>query len=313
MQREKPVLRVGRKTVWAGAVLVATFNAAMFASVAVDKAYIRRVAHKIIAPGSRDTDIVKAVTAFVHDDVYHLTRQEVDQFSWYLRVNYLYSRLRPGPRSILEHGEHLAPCQSNSRVFKELLAAHGINSRLVIQHDDNLIGIHSVMEVDYAGTKGIVGPSFGIIYQHPDGRPATLKELRDDRELFVWNARRGFAYGWGPNSKAVKMALPLDDYDFDNAYYFNYRWFGPIRWPIVKFSLRLFGADGPYYFARPGWYTYPAYTCAFALDALLVAGLLVLLSGRRIVRRFRQRRLSESTAAHVKGSRTSHPVNFTTR
>lgn len=247
----------------------------------MDKAYIAGVASQIIPFGSKDTDVVNAMTAYVRDNIYHPTAEEVARFPWYVRWNYLYNRFRPGPQTVLRFGtHHVGPCQSNSRAFKALLDAHGIDSRTIIQHDDDLIGMHSVVEVDYAGVHGICGPTFGLVYKHPDGRPATLQDLRRDRDLFLSNVSRGFAYGWGPNAKDVKRPLPADIYHFRNAYYFNYKWFGPFRWIVFKWLNGILGEDGPMLVVRPEWYTYPAYTTAIVLDSAVVALLILWWMGR---------------------------------
>lgn len=258
-------------------------NAALWASVEVDKAYIAGVASQVIPFGSKDTDVVDAMTAYVRDHIYHPTAEEVEVFPWYVRLNYLYNRFRPGPQAVLRYGtHHVGPCQSNSRAFKALLDAHGIDSRTIIQHDDDLIGIHSVIEVDYAGVSGICGPTYGLVYRHADGRPATLQDLRRDQELFKANVSQGFAYGWGPNAKDVRRPLPADVYHFRNAYYFNYKWFGPFRWIVFKCLNGILGDDGPMLVVRPEWYTYPAYTAAIVLDMSVVALLILWWIGRGI-------------------------------
>lgn len=267
--------------------LVLLANAALYFSAQADSAFIRDIAFKIAPPGTPDVEVVRAVSRYVRDEIYHPTREEVEHFPFWVRLNYLYNPFRIGPRPILEYGtHHLGPCQSNSRAFMALLAAHGISSRMVVQHDANLLGLHSVIEVDYAGTHGIVGPTNGVIYQHEDGRPATLKELHKDRDLFVRNAVTGFAYGWGPNGKEYTVPLPYDLYNFDYAYYFNYKWLGALRWPAYKALVAIWGENGPYLPVRPLWYTYPKYTCMVVLDAGVIGAGFILWAGRRLRRRF---------------------------
>lgn len=274
-----------RRTLFWGAGCLFLANALLWASVERDKAYIAGVASQIIPFGSRDSDVVNAVTNFIRDNIYHPTAEEVAQFPWYARWNYLYNRFRPGPQTVLRYGtHHVGPCQSNSRAFKALLDAHGIESRTIIQHDDDLIGMHSVVEVDYAGVRGICGPTYGLVYTHADGRPATLQDLRGDHDLFISNASRGFAYGWGPNAKNVKRPLPAEVYHFRQAYYFNYKWFGPFRRVVFRGLNSVLGEDGPMLVVRPAWYTYPAYTTAIVLDFTVVALLIFWGLGRGFVR-----------------------------
>ncbi len=267
--------------------LVLFANAALYLSAQADRAFIRDIAFKIAPQGTPDTEVVRAVTRYVHDEIYHPTPEEVERFPFWVRLNYLYNPFRTGPRPTLEYGtHHIGPCQSNSRAFMALLAAHGISSRMVVQHGPHLNGRHSVVEVDYAGTQGIVGPTNGVIYQHEDGRPATLKELHEDRELFLRNAVKGFAYGWGPKGKEVTIPLPYDLYNFDYAYYFNYKWLGALRWPVYKALIAIWGENGPYLPVRPLWYTYPKYTCMVVLNAGVFGAWFVMWAGKRLRRRF---------------------------
>jgi len=279
---------------WKSARVIVAFviaaNAALFFSAQMDRAFIRDIAYKIAPPGTRDVEVVRAVTRYVHEDIYHPTPEEVDRFPFWVRLNFLYNPFRTGPRPTLEYGtHHIGPCQSNSRAFMALLAAHGISSRMVIQHGPRLLGRHSVVEVDYAGTQGIVGPTNGVIYQHEDGRPATLKELHKDRELFLRNAVTGFAYGWGPKGKEHTIPLPYDLYNFDYAYYFNYKWLGALRWPVYKTLVAIWGENGPYLPVRPLWYTYPKYTCMVVLNFGVAGAWCVLWIGRRFRRRLAKR------------------------
>ncbi|MEK6643680.1 MAG: hypothetical protein AABZ08_07200 [Planctomycetota bacterium] len=256
-----------RKALWIGGAFLLLVNAGLWLSVELDKAYIAGIAFQIAPKSSSDVEIVEAVTAYVRDRIYHPTYEEVLEFPWYVRWNYLYSRFRPGPGAVLAYGtHHIGPCQSNSRAFKALLNAFGIESRTIIQHDKDLLGIHSVVEVDYANTFGICGPTYGLVYKHPDGRPATLKDLRTNRVLFEENLKRGFAYGWGPNAKATQRYISGELYNFEKAYYFNYKWFGPFRWMAFNALHGLLGDKGPDLVVRPDWYTYPAYTTAIILD-----------------------------------------------
>lgn len=263
-----------KRTWYVLGLVVIACNAGLLWSVQADRAYIRDVALRAAPEGLSDREIVTALTGYVQENVRKCTLEDVQTMPLLRRWNYLYNPFRPGPRSVIEFGGHqLGPCQSNTRALSELLRARGIPFERVVMHDENLRGIHSLLEVEYAGGRGAVSPSYGILYQHPDGRPATIQELREDRELFVANAMRGWQYGWGPDAKAHKLPLPYDLYHFENAYYFNYNWFGPARWIVFRFLRGAFGSQALYWLTRPGWYSYPALTCVVLMDSLLLGAL----------------------------------------
>lgn len=250
------------------ALMVLALNAALYASVAMDRRYIRQVAHSIISPDHSTREIVIAVTQFVRNDLHKCDDADVAEMPFWDRCNYLYNRLRPGPRTILERGTHqLAPCQSSTRVLKELLEAFDIDTQSVIMHDKQFQGIHSVAEVDYGGTRGIVDPLYGLVYQHADGRPATLQELRVDHNLFLANAARAWEYGFGKNAHSKKVTMNAAEYNFERAYYFNYGWFGPFRLQVYNWIRRLWGERGLDVLQRPDWYAFPAFSFILCLNA----------------------------------------------
>jgi len=269
--------RLGWKSVLLLGLVLA--NVCLWASVQLDKAYIKRLAFQIAPEGLPDRQIVEAMASYVREHVHHRTLQEVQAMPLLVRWNYLYNTFRPGPRTVLDYGtHHLGPCQSNTRALRELLTARGLRCKGVVMHDSNLRGMHSVLEVEYDGRWGVVSPTFALLYQHPDGRPATLRELRDDRDLFLSNAKKGWQYGWGPEGKSTRLPLPHDLYTFDKAYYFNYNWFRWARWLVYDMLEKGFGEDALYWLTRPAWYSYPAYTlmvCLNGFAALLIMAYLV--------------------------------------
>jgi hypothetical protein len=275
-----------RRRVFWSAVALVLINAGLYASVSIDRRFIRSVAHQIIAPGHAQRDIVEAMVRYTRGELKKCSFDDVEHMSFLTRWNYKYNVFRVGPGTILTHGaHHLGPCQSNSRVFAELLRAHGIQSNVVALHDENLRGTHSAVQVEYEGTTGIVDPLYGIIYRHPDGRPATLKDLMKDRDLYLANAGMGFQYLPDATGRMVRVPYPVDQYTFDRPLYFSFRRFGAFRWLVYDALTWLFGEDGPRRLVRPRWFRFPAYASMAAIDIAAVVLLLLSVSWRRLDRR----------------------------
>jgi hypothetical protein len=259
---------------WSGGLFL--INVALLLSFALDLRFIRETAFRIAPPGLSDREIVERLTRYVRDEIPHHTLDEVEAMPWYVRWCYTRNIFRPGAGEVLRYGNHhLGPCQTSSRALIELLAARGIASRLVFMHNDDLKGIHSVVEAEYDGVLGILGPSFGMVYVHPDGRPATMEELRTDNELFMSNVPNGFMYGWGPEAKKNRIPLPWDEYHFRSAYYINFRWFGPLRWWVYRWGHEYVDGRGGLRITFPRFYNFPAISYLIGIDALAVGGLLV--------------------------------------
>jgi hypothetical protein len=247
-------------------------NAGLCLSVYFDHKFISDLAWKIAPASLSEHQAVEQLTRYVQEHVEHRTLDEVRQMSFFQQWNYEHNIFRPGPRSVLEHGtHHIGPCQSFTRALRALLRARGFDCNTVVMHDADLRGIHSVLEVEYDGRRGIVSPTYGILYVDRENRPATLLELREDHELFMENARHGWQYGWGPHARQQKLGGPIDLYVFDRAYYFNYSWFGPLRWTVFRGLRSSFGEDALFWLTRPAWYSYPAYDYMICIDALALA------------------------------------------
>lgn len=269
---------------------LALVNGLLLTSLALDKQYVRETAFRAAPPGLPQREIVSRLSRYVHEEVIPRSPDEVAAMPWHLRWLYTRNFFRPGPATILQTGaHHLGPCQSNSRALMELFAAHGIESRLVFLHNDELKGFHSVIEVDYDGCRGIVSGSSGVVYQHSGGRPATIEELRTDRELFAANASKGDIRTWGPGSTRVTLPYPIDEYRFDKAYYINFRWFGPARWFVFRWTHQLFDGAGNYFIAFPRWYNYPAITYLILCDGCALLACIVY----RVLKRRSNRRDSQ--------------------
>jgi hypothetical protein len=281
------ILRSRRsKLITSALLLLALTDAVLGYTLIKNRAYLNSIAYSIAPPGTPERQIVKAVAEYVRDTLKRPTLADVEAMPLLVRWNYLYNPLRVGSVTILQYGQHhTGPCQSCSRVFKSLLLSHDIASRPVALHDADLNGSHGVSEVHYSdGSKGMVDPQNGIVFEHPDGRPASLQDLRDDRELFLSNVKKGWCYGRGPDEPDCKMAYPasLDGYDYKYAAYFNFRRFGPLKWPIHNFLTNMFGLDGPLLVPRPTWYANPTKTLLFSLNSIAaLSALLIFLRSRR--------------------------------
>jgi hypothetical protein len=148
-----------------------------------------------------------------------------------------------------------------------------------------------MVEVEYDGVRGIVDPHFGIIYRHADGRAATLKDLIADPDLARANCRNAVRMIRVAGEPVVAAPYPvdLDGYNFKNAAYANFKYFGPFRFRVHAALTRWFGPDGPLIPFKPVWMIFPAYTLAAMIDTAFVAVLLLRLAGSRIGRRLRRR------------------------
>ena len=266
-------------------------NVACFVSVARDRATVREVAHKIIAPGSNPEEIVAACMNHVYGKVRDNSDATVEALDWWTRLNYKWNPRRIGPATILVHGtHHIAPCQSHGRAMLALVEAHGLSARAIALHFSTLRGTHGIVEVDLGtGKKAVVDPQYGIIYRHPDGRIATLNELRADSELAAANqkgARRQFIL---PGEEILRFAYPVgeDGYGFEFPAYCNYRDLGPLRWWARDTLNSLFGESGFLIPMWPKWYVlWPAYNLLFAFDFLVAVSLIFLF----VVQFWRRRR-----------------------
>src|SRR5262249_39582164 len=107
---------------------------------------------------------------------------------------------------------------------------------------------------------------------------------------FIANAKHGWTYARGPNHPESISRYPVEIYNFKHAAYFNFRLFGPFRWPIYNMLTRLLGPDGPLIVPRPRFYLQPTLTLLFVINTL--AGMFGIIFGLRLL----QRRMREAAA-----------------
>ena len=245
---------------------------ALLGSVILDKRAIQTTARTIAPADADEQTTIETLTRHVHDELYHCNRDDVMQMPLLRRWNYLYNPFRIGPKTALEFGaHHTGACGSSSRVLMELLSTYHIPSRFVILLDDQLRSRHTLLEVFYNDDAwGAVDPLYGIVYQHPDGRPASMWELRNDAELFRNNAEQGWEYGYGPEGKFQTHPYNLEKYPFRNATYLNYSKFGAIGRGLHGFLGATFGEPATLWIRRPNAYAYPALTTLILLDGTLL-------------------------------------------
>ncbi len=259
--------------------LLLLINLVLGISVSRDRMALYSAARSAAPSTADEAEIVARLTTFVRDDIHHCNRAEVETLSALVRWNYLYNPFGVGPKTIVDYGgDFRGACGSCSRVLLELLSVFEIPSRYVILLDDDLDSRHTLLEVFYSGAWGAVDPLYGIIYKHPDGRPADVRTLRKNEELFRANAKEGWEYGYGPARRDIKHPYNMDKYAFRNAQYFNYGKFGAVSRGLFRVLQRLFGEEATLWLRRPNTYTYPAALTAILLDvgaAMLVLGWLM--------------------------------------
>ena len=247
-------------------------NLVLLGSVVLDKRAIQAAARATVPADADERTVIELLTRFVHDQLYHCNLDDVKRMPLLRRWNYLYNPFRIGPKTALDYGaHHTGACGSSSRVLMELLTTHHIASRFVILLDDQLRSRHTLLEVLYKNDAwGAVDPLYGIVYQHPDGRPASMWELRNDAELFRDNAEHGWEYAYGPEGEFQPHPYNLEKYPFRNASYLNYSKFGAIGRNLHGFLGATFGESATLWIRRPNIYAYPALTTLLFLDGTLV-------------------------------------------
>lgn len=100
--------------------------------------------------------------------------------------------------SILARGTE--NCADIARLACALYQVAGLPARLGIMADtEQAYSGHVICEVFYKDTWGAVGTETNVVYQHPDGRPASLWELHCSAELVEEHMGPGRPYtGPGP-------------------------------------------------------------------------------------------------------------------
>ena len=269
-------------------VVVAT-NVVLIGSVLNDKSAIQEKALALVPPGESEGEIVRRLSAFVRDEIHHLSRDEVLTLSRLQQLNYFRNPFHVGPKTVLDHGgDPGGACGSSSRVLMELLAAHDVESRFVIIKGGGG-ETHTVLEVFYEGEWGAVDPLYDIVYTHPAGKPASLDDLRSDETLFLRNAEMGWQYGKGPNRREQIIPYNAGKYPFREAHYFNFDKFGPVSRALRRMIRTTFGEDATLWVKRPNFYAYPALTTTVVLDFMLATACLSWFGARAVLRRSRAR------------------------
>lgn len=262
-------------------------NVGAYASVLVDRHALHNAAIRTIPQGRPQDEVVQTLVLHVRDELHHCNRGEVLRMPTVRRWNYLHNPFRIGPKTAFDFGGlHTGACGSSSRVLMEFLRAHDIDSRFVILLSDDLTSLHTLLEVYYAHSWGAVDPLYGIIYQHPDGRPASLRELRADEKLFRRNANNGWEYGYGPGRKRTRLPYAIEKYPFDNAHYFNFGKFGAVGRSFYHLLHACFGEESTLWIHRPNFYAYPALTTIVALDGVVLAAITCYCALMRARKRF---------------------------
>jgi hypothetical protein len=261
----------------------AVANGLLLGSVWSDRHGLWETAERVVPQTAGEREIVAEMSRFVRDKLYHCDLDDVEAMPWYRRWHYLYNPFRIGPKMALDHGTRQGgACGSSCNVLMELLAAWGLRSRFVILSDEDLVSRHTVLEVYYAESWGVVDPLYHILYVHPDGRPASVRDLRADPNLVASNAQTGWAYGYGQQYRWHRRSYNHIKNSFDNAHYFHYAKFGPFGRALHAGMRSMFGDEATLWIKRPGLYAYPALTTLTVMDGLAVSVLLGWLVLRQI-------------------------------
>ncbi|MGH2586405.1 MAG: transglutaminase domain-containing protein, partial [Dehalococcoidia bacterium] len=85
---------------------------------------------------------------------------------------------------IIERGSDW--CTDLARVACVLCQVAGIPARLVYLADTRrAYGAHAIIEAYRGAAWGALDPTTGVVYRHPDGRPASTWDLQRDRRLLA--------------------------------------------------------------------------------------------------------------------------------
>jgi hypothetical protein len=298
-----------RKAIVGAGVALLLVHVLAFASVWSDRQALQARARSIVAPGTPQAAVVARLTSYVHDELHHCDLGEVRRMPWLLRLHYLRNPFGIGPKTALDHGGfHEGSCESSARVLMEMLTAYEIPSRFVILSSDRLESLHTLLEVRYDGTWGAVDGLYNIVYRHPDGRPASVRELREDETLFLSNAANGWEYGYGPNGKSHPHRYNARKNVFRNAHYFNFDKLGALSLGLHRFLAWLGGEQATLWISRPNFYAYPALTTLAVLDTAavgLVGVVAVAIGARQRFRRHPSLLLARSRDGRVADRTTS--------
>jgi len=165
-------------------------------------------------------------------------------------ANYDYDNMRFGGTegSILARGSD--NCAEVARLACALFQVAGLPARLGIMADtENAYGGHVICEVFYKEAGGAVGTETNVVYEHRDGRPASLWELHCSAGLVERHMGPDAHYTYPGQFRAVAISqydiadaeqyhyteVPINDYVREIWKMSDAGWPGGLRW--------LFGED----------------------------------------------------------------------
>ncbi len=225
-----------------------------------DKKFFEALADEIVSyQNLSDRQVLEKFVEFAYHD---LERPGYDDLpSTWVKLYYKLNPFHPSARDVIEYGcDYRGGCGSSSRVVMALLDAHKIPSRSLILQDSLDHRIHAVVNANIDRRWAVADPLYGIVFKHADGTPATAEELREDRALFMRNARANTAY-------------PYEVFDYDNYALMNWKKI-PVVLPAIHWVLEhTIGEERTASISRPGIWMYPlpAFASVFTFFALALA------------------------------------------
>ena len=241
-------------------VLALVLDIAAMLSYILDQRFFRSMAADIIAGDYlTDQEILERFVDFAQND---LRRPSYDELPTLIKLYYKYNPFHPSARDAVKYGcDYRGGCGSSSSVVLALLGGAGLRSRSLILCDERGRRVHAVVNAEIDGRWAVADPLYGIVFTRSDSTLATAEELRDDRGLFLENARRHPSY-------------PAGVFNYDNFALMNWKKV-PVVLPAVRWALsRIIGEERTASISRPKlWmYPFPAFAVAFTAFTVVLAG-----------------------------------------
>jgi Transglutaminase-like superfamily len=187
-----------------GLALINLWGAIVFLN---ESSELRTVAATVTSGSSSPSEEMRKLVEFVAHDV----RSGRPKVSFLLPC---FERLRPTALQVLRHG---GDCSYKTRAFIVLTRKRGIHARKVALHNPEGEAVHAVAVAETERGSYIVDLLYGIVFEHADGTPISLEELKANRKLLAEIVRRAAERG-----NRLAERYPLSKYVYDDVKTYNW-------------------------------------------------------------------------------------------